>query len=127
MPQQALAQQAGEVQGAVLEEIVVTAAKREQNMQDVPIALVALDSDTLREQALTSFEDYALALSNVSFKSFGYPGSATVYMRGAADGGDGNASGSTPSVWQARDGTTFPHCQTRPAPPDPRERHRRRC
>ena len=92
MPQQAPAQD------LVIEEIVVTASKRAENMQDVPIAMVALNSDTLREQAITSFEDYALTLSNVSFKSFGYPGSATVYMRGAADGGDGNASGSTPSV-----------------------------
>jgi outer membrane receptor protein involved in Fe transport len=97
MPQQAPAQQSAD-KGLVIEEIVVTAAKREQNMQDVPIAMVALDSTALREQAITSFEDYALSLSNVNWKSFGYPGSATVYMRGAADGGDGNSSGSTPSV-----------------------------
>ena len=92
MPQQAPAQD------LEIEEIVVTATKRAQSMQDVPVAMVALDSNMLREQAITSFEDYALTLSNVSWKSFGYPGSATMYMRGAADGGDGNASGSTPSV-----------------------------
>ncbi len=102
MPQQAPAQQAAD-QGLVIEEIVVTAAKREQSMQSVPIAIVALDSDALREQAITSFEDYALALSNVTWKSFGYPGSAIIYMRGAADGGDGNASGSQPSVCQYLD------------------------
>ena len=92
MPQQAPAQD------LAIEEIVVTASKRAENMQDVPIAMVALDSDTLRERAIVSFEDYALTLSNVAWKSFGYPGSATIYMRGAADGGDGNSSGSTPSV-----------------------------
>ena len=97
MPQQAPAQEAAD-QGLVIEEIVVTASKRAENMQDVPIAMVALDSTALREQAITSFEDYALTLSNVAWKSFGYPGSATMYMRGAADGGDGNSSGSTPSV-----------------------------
>jgi outer membrane receptor protein involved in Fe transport len=102
MPQQAPAQESAD-QALVIEEIVVTAAKREQNMQRVPIAIVALDSDALREQAITSFEDYALALSNVTWKSFGYPGSAIVYMRGAADGGDGNASGSQPSVCQYLD------------------------
>ena len=58
MPQQAPAQQSAD-QGLVIEEIVVTAAKREQSMQSVPIAMVALDSDALREQAITSFEDYA--------------------------------------------------------------------
>jgi outer membrane receptor protein involved in Fe transport len=92
MPQPAPAQD------LMIEEIIVTASKRAENMQDVPIAMVALDSDTLREQGITSFEDYALALSNVSWKSYGYPGSAIIYMRGAADGGDGNASGSTSSV-----------------------------
>lgn len=97
MPQQAPAQEAAD-QGLIIEEIVVTATKRAESMQDVPIAMVALGSDALREQAIVSFEDYALTLSNVSFKSFGYPGSATIYMRGAADGGDGNASGSTPGV-----------------------------
>ena len=92
MPQPAPAQD------LAIEEIVVTATKRAESMQDVPISIVALDSDALSERAIVSFEDYALTLSNVAFKSFGYPGSATVYMRGAADGGDGNASGSTPSV-----------------------------
>jgi iron complex outermembrane receptor protein len=91
MPQVGMAQE-------LLEEIVVTASKRAENLQDVPMAIVALDSTTLSEQAISSFEDYALTLSNVAFKSFGYPGSATMYMRGAADGGDGNSSGSTPSV-----------------------------
>ncbi len=92
MPQQAPAQD------LIIEEIIVTASKRAENMQDVPIAMVALGETALREQAITSFEDYALALSNVSWKSYGYPGSAIIYMRGAADGGDGNASGATPSV-----------------------------
>jgi len=91
MPPPAVAQEA-------LEEIIVSAQKRDENLQDVPISIVALDSTALREQAIESFEDYALTLSNVSFKSFGYPGSATVYFRGASDGGDGNSSGSTPSV-----------------------------
>jgi len=97
MPQQAPAQEVAD-EGLVIEEIMVTASKRSESMQDVPIAMVALDNTALTEQAITSFEDYALTLSNVAFKSFGYPGSATVYMRGAADGGDGNASGSTPGV-----------------------------
>ena len=97
LPQQAPAQQAPD-QGLIIEEITVTATKRAESMQDVPISIVALNSDTLREQAITSFEDYALALPTVAFKSFGYPGSATMIMRGAADGGDGNASGSSPGV-----------------------------
>ena len=84
--------------GLVLEEIIVTAQKREQNLQDVPIAVTAFNTKKIEELGIKSFEDYALMMPNVSFKSFGAPGGATIYMRGASDGGDGNASGSTPSV-----------------------------
>lgn len=82
----------------MLEEVIVTAQKREQNLQDVPIAVTVFNSKKIEELGIESFVDYALMMPNVSFKSFGAPGGATIYMRGASDGGDGNASGSTPSV-----------------------------
>jgi len=82
----------------ILEEITVTAQKREQNLQDVPVSVIALDSRAIEELGIQSFSDYVLQIPNVSFKSFGVPGGASIYMRGAADGGDGNSSGSTPSV-----------------------------
>ena len=87
-----------QVAGPVLDEITVTARKRTENLQDVPISVQAVDGTSLTELGVATFEDYALLLPNLSFKSFGTPGSATIYMRGAADGGDGNASGSQPSV-----------------------------
>jgi iron complex outermembrane receptor protein len=82
----------------VLEEITVTATKREQSLQDVPISVMALGTREIHELGIQSFTDYVLQFPNVSFKSFGSPGGATIYMRGASDGGDANASGSTPSV-----------------------------
>ena len=82
----------------VLEEIIVTAQKREQSLQDVPIAVTAFNSRKIEELGIQSFSDYALMMPNVSFKSFGAPGGATIYMRGASDGGDANPSGSAPSV-----------------------------
>ena len=82
---------------AVLEEIVVTATKRSQNMQDVPISLQALDSTKLTELGIQSFDDYALMLPSLSYKTIG-PGLNTIYMRGVSDGGDGNPSGAAPSV-----------------------------
>lgn len=81
-----------------LEEITVTAQKREQNLQDVPIAVTVFNTDSIEKLGIQSFEDYALLMPNVSFKSFGTPGGATIYMRGASDGGDANSSGATPSV-----------------------------
>jgi outer membrane receptor protein involved in Fe transport len=81
-----------------LADITVTARKRDESLQDVPVSVQALGTDALASLGVKSFEDYALLLPSVSFKSFGVPGSATVLMRGISDGGDGNASGSQPSV-----------------------------
>ena len=47
--------------------IIVTATKRSENMQDVQIAIQALDSTALSERGISSFEDYALVLPNLSF------------------------------------------------------------
>ncbi len=80
-----------------IEEIVVSSQKRDQNMQDVPISIQALDSIRLEQLGIHGFDDYANMLPSLTYKSVG-PGLATIYMRGASDGGDGNPSGSQPSV-----------------------------
>ena len=77
--------------------IIVTATKRVEDIQDVPISIQALTSSRLDELSIEDFDDYALLLPSLSYDSLG-PGLAQIYMRGAADGGDGNASGSQPSV-----------------------------
>ncbi|PQA89348.1 TonB-dependent receptor [Hyphococcus luteus] len=77
--------------------IVVTAQKREQNIQDVPISIIALGTETLEELEISSFEDYAKYLPSVSFQSTS-PNATSVYMRGVVSGGDGNHSASLPSV-----------------------------
>ena len=46
VPLSALAQEGG---GAVLEEITVTAERREQSLQDVPISVTAFSGDMVRE------------------------------------------------------------------------------
>jgi len=89
--------QSDEGDALILEEVIVTAQKRTQNLQDVPISITVLSANTIKELGIASFEDYALMLPSLSYKSVG-PGTATIIMRGASDGGDGNASGSQPSV-----------------------------
>jgi outer membrane receptor protein involved in Fe transport len=80
-----------------LEEVVVTARKRTESLQDVPISIQALSSTKLDQLGITSFDEYAAMLPTVSFTGIG-PGTNRIYMRGASDGGDGNVSGSQPSV-----------------------------
>src|SRR3954468_10208944 len=78
-------------------EIVITAQKREENLQDVPISVQALSTRRLEELNVSNFNDYTKLTPSVSFQT-GTPGSANVYIRGVASGGDGNHSGSLPSV-----------------------------
>jgi iron complex outermembrane recepter protein len=81
----------------VLEQVIVTAQKRSEDIQDVPLSIQALGSQSLEELRITDFDDYVRFLPTVSYTTFG-PGFAQVYMRGVASGGDGNHSGSLPSV-----------------------------
>jgi len=80
-----------------LEEIIVTAQKRVESLQDVPVAVQAIGTQRLEELNVTKFDDYVKFLPSVSYQTAG-PGFARVYMRGVASGGDGNHSASLPSV-----------------------------
>jgi iron complex outermembrane receptor protein len=53
----------------MLEEVVVTAQKRTQNVQDVPIAIDAISRDTLLAQRVASSDDLIKLLPNVSLKT----------------------------------------------------------
>src|SRR5919107_1240140 len=78
-------------------EIIITAQKREENLQNVPISVQAIGTRRLDQLNISNFEDYTKQLPSVSFQTSS-PGSTSVYMRGVASGGDGNHSGSLPSV-----------------------------
>ncbi|MEQ8207933.1 MAG: TonB-dependent receptor plug domain-containing protein, partial [Woeseia sp.] len=91
----AMAQEAQ--QGRALEEIVVTAQKRTENLQDVPVSVQVLGNTQLEQLNVNGFEDYIEFLPSVSYTSAG-PGYGILYMRGISSGGDGVHSGSMPSV-----------------------------
>ena len=81
-----------------LVEVVVTAQKRSENLQDVPLSIQAFGTARLEELGISSFDDYAKYLPSVSFQKVGSPSIEHTYMRGVSSGGDGNHSGSQPSV-----------------------------
>lgn len=81
----------------ILEEVIVTATKRAESMQDIPVSLQVLGNKQLQELQIRGFEDYMVWMPTVSYTSNG-PGYGIVYMRGIASGGDGLHSGSMPSV-----------------------------
>jgi outer membrane receptor protein involved in Fe transport len=99
----ALADDPPENSGA-LEAIVVTAQKREENLQEIPFSIQALGTEKLEELHVQSLDDYVKFLPSVTYVrsqgegGAGQPGTAHVYMRGVTNGGDGNHSGPLPSV-----------------------------
>jgi iron complex outermembrane receptor protein len=86
------------------EQILVTATKRTENLQDVPIAITAITTKTLDDLQVNSFDDYARLVPSLSSKAGGGGGSAdgpgtnNVYFRGVASGENANHSASLPSV-----------------------------
>ena len=73
-----------------LQEIVVTAQRRAQNMQDVPITLQVMTSTMLTQLNVATFDDFVRYLPNVTADSNG-PGQGNIYMRGlSAAGVSGN-------------------------------------
>jgi outer membrane receptor protein involved in Fe transport len=100
--QDAAAQPAGS-EPLTLGKVTVTAQKREENLQEVPISIQAIGEQQLEQHDVADFDDFARLVPSVSYGTagggvFSGPGFLQVYMRGVASGGDGNHSGSRPSV-----------------------------
>lgn len=70
-------------QDAIIEEIVVTARKRAENLQDVPVAISAFTSEDLQRQSVTEFTDVALQTPNLLISEVqGDPSIAKLSLRG---------------------------------------------
>jgi outer membrane receptor protein involved in Fe transport len=80
-----------------LEEVIVTAQKRTEDMQKVPISLTVLGTDVLEQHQVADFDDFAKLLPSVSYQSLG-PGQNQLYFRGIASGSDGLHAGSVPAT-----------------------------
>src|SRR5215472_9192898 len=67
-----------------LQEIVVTARKRSENLQDVPVSIDVLTGKDVQNLGIVEFNDYATKIPSISFISIG-PGTQTFFMRGVSD------------------------------------------
>ena len=67
----------------VIEEIVVTATKRAEPMQDIPVSIQAMNGNQIDELGVDNFDEYVQYLPNVVYSGRG-PGQAELYIRGAA-------------------------------------------
>src|ERR1700733_216058 len=65
-----------------VEQVVVTAEKRSENSQHVPIALTALDGATLNQQGIIGFQDLAQRVPDLRFGNGVTGGENVITMRG---------------------------------------------
>jgi iron complex outermembrane receptor protein len=77
-----------------LQEVFVTANRREENLQNVPITVQVLSGEQLGELSLNTFNDVIKYTPNVTYSGNG-PGTGNIFMRGLSSGGSGNQSQST--------------------------------
>lgn len=68
---------------AQLEEVIVTAQKRQESMQEVPVAVTAISGDSIAQQNITGLANMSNMLPNVQINQFSNsPDSAVFTIRG---------------------------------------------
>ncbi|HEV3344194.1 MAG TPA: TonB-dependent receptor, partial [Pirellulales bacterium] len=77
-----------------IEEIIVTAQRRSESIQNVPITIQAVTGDTLVQLNVSTIDDVIKMLPNVTLGNNG-PGQGTVFMRGLSAGYAGSQSAAT--------------------------------
>ncbi|TPE63708.1 TonB-dependent receptor [Sandaracinobacter neustonicus] len=108
LPQQASAEEATELAAAEDNgsDIIVTARKRAESLQDVPVAITAISGETLNRQQINRVADFAAKLPN-----FGAVQQNTrvsgLYVRGL--GGNANNDGAESGVGLIVDNVFFTH------------------
>src|SRR5262245_57681351 len=94
----AAAQQVG---AGGLEEIIVTATKREESLQNIALSVQAISTAKLEELNISDYSDYSNFLATLSTQNGGQAGGSGFqrsFMRGVASGETANHSGQQPSV-----------------------------
>src|SRR5271167_4908038 len=84
--------------GDALEEITVTAQRRSQSMQDVPISMQAFTGQALQQLNIQTFDDYIKYLPNVTSANNG-PGQNEVFMRGLSAGSQASQGSSSTGLF----------------------------
>jgi iron complex outermembrane recepter protein len=79
-------------------EVIVTAQRRTENMQNVPISMQALTGQTLQQFNIQTFDDFLKYLPNVTSASNG-PAQNEVFMRGLSAGSQASQGSGSTGLW----------------------------
>jgi len=78
----------------LIEEVVVTAQKREENARDVPVSISVIGDKQLQDLHVTQLTDIAAYVPGFQVDSGGSPGQTSLSLRGTAPVGPGQSVGS---------------------------------
>jgi iron complex outermembrane recepter protein len=76
------------------QEVIVTANRREENLQDVPVTIQTLNGEQLKQLGVTTFSNLLQYTPNVTYSGNG-PGTGNIFIRGLGFDSTGNQSQST--------------------------------
>ena len=96
-----------EPESGILEEIVVMAAKREQTLQQVPIAVSVVSAEVMSEAQVLDIKDLQFLVPSLRVSQLQTSSNATFLIRGFGNGA--NNAGVEPSVGVFVDGVPAPH------------------
>ena len=88
----------GGMQAQELEEIVITAERRSENLQEVPNAITALSRMTIEQSDIHDLTDIATRVPGLTFSPFS-PGQNVVALRGASSNDDGAGTDNSVAVF----------------------------
>ncbi|MCB1697698.1 MAG: TonB-dependent receptor [Halioglobus sp.] len=71
-----------QAQRPVIEEVMVTAQKREQNAQDIPVALTAIDAQTIEEAGIRSTQDVVQLAPSLTVNEGNHKQTSSFSIRG---------------------------------------------
>jgi outer membrane receptor protein involved in Fe transport len=75
-------------------EVMITATRREESLQDVPITIQAITGNVLKELNVMTFDDLLKYTTNITYSGNG-PATGNIFMRGLGASGTGNQAQST--------------------------------
>ena len=82
----------------ILGEVIVTATRRAESVQDVPITMQALSAQTMQQLHISTFEDFLTLTPNLTSADSG-PGQNDIFIRGISDGAASTQESGSVNLW----------------------------
>lgn len=96
-----------------LEEIIVTARKRSENLQEVPESILAISQESIRRAGMETMEDFARHIPSLTYVPRG-PGANKIVFRGVTEAGTAFFTDSSAAVYLDEQPLTQPSLTPEP-------------